>query len=92
MDIDYIAHLARIHLTDEEKAQYAAQLGDILDYFKKLDAVDVSDVEPTAHASPVYNVWREDVPGPTLPVAEALRNAKFQQDDMVRVPRVVGEA
>jgi aspartyl-tRNA(Asn)/glutamyl-tRNA(Gln) amidotransferase subunit C len=54
-----------------------------------LKRVDVSAVEPTAHAFPLFNVWREDVPAPSLPVAAALQNAPAQRNHMISVPKVV---
>jgi aspartyl-tRNA(Asn)/glutamyl-tRNA(Gln) amidotransferase subunit C len=89
LNIDYVANLARLALTPEEKARYARQLGDILHYVEKLKQVDVSGVEPTAHASPVFNVWREDVAQPGLAAEQALRNAPAQREQMVVVPKVV---
>ena len=88
-NIDYVANLARLALTDQEKATFSRQLGDVLRYIEKLAEVDISQVEPTAHAFPVDNVWAEDVPQPGLPVEVALRNAPAQQDDMIVVPKVV---
>jgi aspartyl-tRNA(Asn)/glutamyl-tRNA(Gln) amidotransferase subunit C len=89
IDIDYVANLARLALTGAEKETFARQLGDILGYVEKLSAVDVSGVEPTAHAFPVSNVWAEDVSRPGLPVEAALRNAPAQRDNMIVVPVVV---
>ncbi len=89
INIDHIATLARIALTDEEKRVFAAQLGDVLAYVETLRQVDVSGVEPTAHAFPVYNVWADDVARPGLPVDAALRNAPASRDHMVAVPKVV---
>jgi len=89
LNIDHVAKLARIALTAEEKARYSAQLGDILSYIETLKEVDVSGVEPTAHAFAVYNVWREDVPHAGLPVEKALMNAPVQKDNMISVPTVV---
>ncbi len=89
INIDYVANLARLALTDAEKETFSRQLGDVLRYIEKLSAVDVSRVEPTAHAFPVSNVWAEDVPQPGLPVEAALRNAPAQRDDMIVVPVVV---
>lgn len=89
LNIDYVANLARLALTDQEKATYARQLGDVLRYIEKLGEVDVSQVEPTAHAFPVYNVWADDVPQPGLPVDKALQNAPARQDNMIVVPKVV---
>lgn len=88
-DIDHIGRLARLALTPDEKASYAAQLGEVLAHIEQLRQVDVSGVEPTAHAFAVTNVWREDLPGPALPVEAALRNAPAQRARMVVVPKVV---
>lgn len=88
-NIDYVANLARIELTDAEREKLGCQLGDILHYFEKLNEVDVSNVEPTAHAFPVYNVWNADVPSETYPPEIALRNAPAQRDNQVVVPKVV---
>lgn len=92
IDIDYVARLARVALTDEEKQTFSAQLGDILGYFETLNQVDVSNVEPTAHAFPVFNVWQKDEAVPPWPPEVSLRNAPARQDNQVVVPRVVGEA
>jgi aspartyl-tRNA(Asn)/glutamyl-tRNA(Gln) amidotransferase subunit C len=89
LNLDHVANLARIALTAEEKARFSAQLGDVLAYIAQLKEVDVSGVEPTAHAYPVTNVWAEDEPRPGLPVEAALRNAPAQQDHMIVVPKVV---
>jgi aspartyl-tRNA(Asn)/glutamyl-tRNA(Gln) amidotransferase subunit C len=89
LNIDHVAKLARLALTPEEKATFAQQLGDVLHHIEQLGKVDVSQVEPTAHASPVFNVWADDVAQPGLSVADALRNAPAQRDYMVVVPKVV---
>lgn len=89
LDIDHIAKLARLALTPDEKAKFAQQLGDVLHHIEQLAKVDVTGVEPTAHASPVFNVWQADVAQPGLAVADALRNAPAQRDNMVAVPKVV---
>ncbi|MFZ9682739.1 MAG: Asp-tRNA(Asn)/Glu-tRNA(Gln) amidotransferase subunit GatC [Cephaloticoccus sp.] len=89
IDIDRVAQLARIALTPEEKAKFARQLADVLHHIRQLEQVDVTGVEPTAHAFPLDNVWQDDVARPGLPVAEALRNAPAQRDQMVAVPKVV---
>lgn len=88
-NIDHLANLARLALTAEEKARFSAQIGDVLAYIAQLKEVDVSGVEPTAHAFPVFNVWAEDMPQPGLPVEVALRNAPAQRDHMIVVPKVV---
>jgi aspartyl-tRNA(Asn)/glutamyl-tRNA(Gln) amidotransferase subunit C len=89
IDIERVATLARLALTAEEKAEYTRQIGDILKHIEHLKQVDVSNVEPTAHAFPLFNVWREDVPAAALPVAAALQNAPVQRQHMVSVPQVV---
>ncbi len=89
LDIDHVARLARIALTPDEKARFSAQIGDVLAYIAQLKEVDVTGVEPTAHAFPVQNVWAEDVAQPGLPVEDALRNAPERQDNRVAVPKVV---
>ena len=89
LNIDHIANLARIALTPEEKARFSAQLADVLGYIEELNEVDVSGVEPTAHAFAVYNVWSEDVPREGLSVESALKNAPAQRDNMISVPQVV---
>ena len=89
LNIDRIAQLARIALTPEEKLKFSAQLVDVLANIEKLSQVDVTGVEPTAHAFPVYNVWADDVAQPGLSVEDALRNAPAQRDHMIVVPKVV---
>ncbi len=92
VDIDYVANLARLDLSAEEKARFAAQLGDILAYFEKLNAVDVSGVEPMAHAFPVFNVLDDDVEQAGFTPAEALLNAPAVRDHQFLVPKVVDDA
>lgn len=89
LDIDRLAALARIELSSAEKERFTMQLGDVLAHVEKLKTVDVDGVEPTAHAFPVTNVWREDEPAPGLPVEETLRNAPARRGDQFSVPRVV---
>jgi aspartyl-tRNA(Asn)/glutamyl-tRNA(Gln) amidotransferase subunit C len=88
-DIDHVAQLARIALTAEEKKNFSAQLGDVLAHIAQLQEVDVSGIEPTAHAFPMDNVWAEDAAKPGLSAEAALRNAPAQRDGMFLVPKVV---
>lgn len=92
INIDYVAKLARIELTSEEKEKYSQQLGQILGYFQKLSEIDVSDVEPSAHAHAIYNVWREDVEGTPMNVDDALMNAPAKRDNQIVVPKIVDDA
>lgn len=89
LDLDHVAKLARLALTPAEKAQFAAQLGDVLHHIEQLAKVDVTGIEPTAHAFPVVNVWAADVAQPGLPVEAALKNAPAQRDHLIVVPKVV---
>jgi aspartyl-tRNA(Asn)/glutamyl-tRNA(Gln) amidotransferase subunit C len=73
--VRWIAHLARLDLTDAELAVLAPQLDAIVGYFNLLSEVDVSGVEPLAHSLPVQNVFRDDEPGESLPVEQGLANA-----------------
>ena len=92
IDIEYVARLARIALTEAEKEMYSKQLGQILGYFKKLSEIDVSNVEPSAHAHAIYNVWRDDVEGEAMSVEDALMNAPAKRDNQIVVPKVVDDA
>ncbi len=92
IDIDYVAKLARIELTPDEKEKFSRQLGQILGYFRKLSEIDVSGVEPSAHAHAVYNVWRDDVEGEPMSVEDALMNAPAKRDNQIVVPKVVDDA
>jgi aspartyl-tRNA(Asn)/glutamyl-tRNA(Gln) amidotransferase subunit C len=92
INIDYVAKLARIELTAEEKEKYSQQLGQILGYFQKLSEIDVSNVEPSAHAHAIYNVWREDIEGTPMNVDDALMNAPAKRDNQIVVPKVVDDA
>ncbi len=89
LNIDYLANLSRLALTGAEREKFARQLGDILHYVEKLKQVDVTGVEPMAHASPVFNVWQDDVKRDGLAVEDALRNAPVQRQHMIVVPKVV---
>jgi aspartyl-tRNA(Asn)/glutamyl-tRNA(Gln) amidotransferase subunit C len=89
IDIDYVANLARIALSDDERRLFSGQLEEVLTYIEKLNTVDVDRVEPTAHAIPVTNVWRQDISRPGLTVEEALQNAPAARDGMFVVPKVV---
>lgn len=90
IDIDYVANLARLDMSDSEKEKLGSQLDDILGYFEKLNAVNVDGVEPMAHAHRVTNVWREgDSPGPTLAPEVVTGMAPDSRDQQVVVPKVV---
>ena len=89
IDIKYVGHLARLALTPEEEQKMAAQLGDVLGYIEKLNEVDVTGVEPTAHAFPMSNVTRPDEIRPSMNHEDALRNAPAQANGLFIVPKIV---
>ena len=89
IDVKYVAHLARLSLTPDEEQKFGAQLGQVLGYIAKLNELDVSQVEPTAHAVPLVNVVRPDEVRPTLPPEQALGNAPAQAGGLFVVPKIV---
>ena len=89
IDVRYVAHLARLDLSPDEEQRYGAQLGQVLDYIEKLNQLDVSQVEPTAHAVPLVNVTRPDEVRPSLPNEDALRNAPAKAGGLFVVPKIV---
>ena len=88
IDIEHVAKLARLDLTEDERERLRAQLGMILEHAAKVGEVAAEDVPPTASPIPHENVFRDDVPEPSLPVDEALRNAPDRDGDRFRVPRI----
>jgi aspartyl-tRNA(Asn)/glutamyl-tRNA(Gln) amidotransferase subunit C len=88
IDIEHVAKLARLELTADETARLRTQLGQILEHAARVGEVAAADVEPTASPIPRANVYRDDVPEPSLPVDEALRNAPERDGDRFRVPRI----
>lgn len=89
VDVKYVAHLARLELTSEEEAKFKDQLGHILEHIEKLKELDVSAVEPTAHAAPRVNVTRTDEISASLPHSDALRNAPAKSGGLFMVPKIV---
>jgi len=89
IDVKYVAHLARLALTPEEEGKFGAQLGQVLGYIEKLNELDVSQVDPTAHAVPMVNITRPDEVRPSLPNDEALRNAPARANGLFVVPKIV---
>jgi len=89
IDVKYVAHLARLALEADEEQKYGAQLSQVPGYIEKLKEVDVSGVEPTAHAFPLVNVTRPDEVQPSLSNEEALRNAPATANGLFLVPKIV---
>jgi aspartyl-tRNA(Asn)/glutamyl-tRNA(Gln) amidotransferase subunit C len=89
LDVSYVAKLARLNLTEEEARLFQAQLGDVLRYAEKLREVDVHDVERSADAIAMFNVFREDEPRDWFTAEEALCNAPRQANGLFIVAKVV---
>jgi aspartyl-tRNA(Asn)/glutamyl-tRNA(Gln) amidotransferase subunit C len=89
INVQYVANLARLALTPDEEKKLSAQLGGILGYIEKLKELDVTGVEPTAHAVPLVNVTRADEVRPSLSHEDALRNAPRQAGGLFLVPKIV---
>jgi aspartyl-tRNA(Asn)/glutamyl-tRNA(Gln) amidotransferase subunit C len=89
IDVRYVAHLARVRLTDQEIEEFQSQLGDILGYVDQLKQLDVDGVEPTAHAVPLENVLGDDECRPGLDRETVLRNAPAVYLDQFDVPAIL---
>jgi len=89
MDVRHIADLARIDLSDEECTTFQGQLDSVLGYIETLKNVNVDGIEPTAHASPVFDRLRKDASRPGLDQADLLRNAPDKALGQIRMPKVV---
>lgn len=87
-EVEHVANLARLQLTEEEAERYTKDLNAILEFAAKLNELDTSNVTPTSHATDVKNVMREDRNRPSLSRDEALRNAPDQEDGQFKVPAV----
>ena len=89
MDVAYVARLARLKLSDAERVKFQAQLDNILSHVDELRQVDISGVEPTAHAIPVCNIFREDVPSASLDHDVVIDNAPRQKAGQFFVPKII---
>ncbi|MFZ5877701.1 MAG: Asp-tRNA(Asn)/Glu-tRNA(Gln) amidotransferase subunit GatC [Nitrospirota bacterium] len=87
--VEYVAKLARLAISEEEKAVFGKQLSSILTYVETLNRVDTSEVEPTSHVIPMQNVLREDAVKPSLPHEAALANAPDSDSGCFRVPKII---
>jgi len=88
-EVEHIAHLARLELSEEEKERYRQQLSAILEYAARLQALDTADIPPTASVLPPRSVLRPDEPRPGLRREDLLRNAPQVEDGQFRVPPVL---
>jgi aspartyl-tRNA(Asn)/glutamyl-tRNA(Gln) amidotransferase subunit C len=87
-EVEHVAMLARLGLTEEEKVRLQTQLSSILEYMQALSQVDTSAIPPTAQVIPLRNIMRSDEPTPSLHVEEVLANAPDREGDFFRVPPV----
>lgn len=88
-DVEYIAELAKLELSEEEKRNFQKDLNQIVAYFEKLNELDTSAVEPLSHAREILNVMRKDRAKTSLPVDEALSNAPDRKGSFFKVPKVI---
>jgi aspartyl-tRNA(Asn)/glutamyl-tRNA(Gln) amidotransferase subunit C len=88
-DVEYVARLARLEITDKETEKFTAQLNDILGYIDKLNELDTTGVAPMSHAIAVTNAFREDKVLESLGTEKALANAPDPRSEFFRVPKVI---
>lgn len=89
MDIEKVARLARLELSEEEKETFGNQLEQILTYMEQLNRLDTTGVEPTSHAISIHDAFREDETKPSFPGKEVLSIAPDQEDGHFKVPRII---
>jgi aspartyl-tRNA(Asn)/glutamyl-tRNA(Gln) amidotransferase subunit C len=87
--VEHVAKLARLALTEEEIASNTEQLNSILEYAAMLEKLDTEDIVPTAHAVPLHNVLREDAVAPSMERDKVLKNAPDAEDGFFKVPKIV---
>jgi aspartyl-tRNA(Asn)/glutamyl-tRNA(Gln) amidotransferase subunit C len=88
-EIEHIAVLARLSLSEEEKDLFGSQLSSILDYMEKLNELDTKGIEPTSHVLSLSNVMRDDISRPSIPKEDALMNAPDHTEKFFRVPKII---
>lgn len=88
-DVEHVAKLARLELSEAEKETFTEQLNAILQYAEQLNKLDTEQVPPTSHVVPLANVLREDVVRPSLPIEKVMLNAPDEEDGQFKVPAVL---
>lgn len=88
-EVEHVAWLAHIELSDEEKTLFTEQFNEILEYFKKIDEIDTEGIEPTYHILDLKNVSRKDEIEASLPTGVALKNAPKKEKKFFKAPRIV---
>jgi len=89
MDIEKVARLARLELSEDEKETFGNQMEQILTYMEQLNGIDTTGVEPTSHAIPIDNVFRDDDVKPSFSQEEVLVIAPDGEDGHFKVPRII---
>jgi aspartyl-tRNA(Asn)/glutamyl-tRNA(Gln) amidotransferase subunit C len=88
-EVEHVAHLARLNLSDQELSMMTNQLDNILSYVEKLEELNTENVEPTTHAFSISNAFRDDIVKASLSQKEALANCKKHNDETFIVPRII---
>ncbi|NLN87757.1 MAG: Asp-tRNA(Asn)/Glu-tRNA(Gln) amidotransferase subunit GatC [Syntrophomonadaceae bacterium] len=88
-EVEHVAQLARLKLTEEEKVKFAQQLSTVLDYADTLNAISTEGVEPLIHILPIRNVFREDQRKPSMEREEILANAPLAEGFQYKVPKIM---
>jgi aspartyl-tRNA(Asn)/glutamyl-tRNA(Gln) amidotransferase subunit C len=89
VEVEHVARLARLELTEQELETFTVQMDSILSYVEKLNALDTEGIEPTSHAVPMENAFRPDQPAPALGLEGALANAPKHAESFFMVPKVI---
>ncbi len=87
-EVEHVARLARLHLSEDERIRLGPELGRILEYMQQLAGLDLLGLEPTLHAVPLKNVFRKDEPVPSLSQEEATRSGPDVEEGQFVVPRI----
>ncbi len=88
-EVEHVARLARLELSEAEKEEFTGQLNEILNFVEELNQLDTKGIEPTAHAIPMQNVFRPDRVAPSMDSELALANAPDRIGDFFKVPKVL---
>lgn len=88
-EVEHVAHLARLNLSEEDLVKMTGQLDEILNYVAKLEELDTTDIEPTTHAFSVRNAYRDDIPQESLSQEDSLRNCAAKNNEAFIVPRIL---
>src|SRR5688500_4812733 len=89
-EVRHVAKLARLAMDESKLRKISSQLESILEYVAKIGQVEMTGVEPMAHALPLHNVLREDVVDPSLPLDKVLQNAPDTDGPFFKVPKIIG--